>query len=212
MWNCRLGAVPVVEVKIPQPSREGPAAASSAHLEGGLVSPEGEDREVMTGPRAASGVELGIASHKLSSAVGVQGHDVGGVAVQRDWERQSHRHYAIVAMAADVSCSRYDGVGSGGYEVLASGRCWGSGWGRRWWWGRRRCWDLPRGLDHNANWRACLKEAHRGIGRVEGWLASNRKLYNVPKRIALAFWFCANVSQFHVTESAAWVTVQGVLL
>ena len=27
---------------------------------------------------------------------------------------------------------------------------------------------------------------------------SNRKLYNVPQRIALAFWFCANVSQFQV--------------
>ena len=35
------------------------------------------------------------------------------------------------------------------------------------------------------------------------WLASNRKLYNVPKRIPLAFWFWANVSQFHVMESVA---------
>lgn len=36
-----------------------------------------------------------------------------------------------------------------------------------------------------------------------GWSASNRKLYNVPKRIALAFWFCAKVSQFQVMESGA---------
>ena len=34
-----------------------------------------------------------------------------------------------------------------------------------------------------------------------GWSASNRKLYNVPQRIALAFWFCTNVSLFHVIES-----------
>jgi len=33
-----------------------------------------------------------------------------------------------------------------------------------------------------------------------GTLASNLKLYSVPQRIALAFWFCANVSQFQVME------------
>ena len=36
-----------------------------------------------------------------------------------------------------------------------------------------------------------------------GWSASNRKLYSVPKRIAFAFWFCANVSQFQVIELAS---------
>ena len=45
-----------------------------------------------------------------------------------------------------------------------------------------------------------------------GWSASNRKLYNVPNRIALAFWFCANVSLFQVMESATLVTFHGVLL
>jgi hypothetical protein len=45
-----------------------------------------------------------------------------------------------------------------------------------------------------------------------GWSASNRKLYNVPQRIALAFWFCANVSVFQMMEPDAWVTVHGVLL
>ena len=34
-----------------------------------------------------------------------------------------------------------------------------------------------------------------------GWSASNRKLYNVPKRMALALGFCARVSQFQVIES-----------
>ncbi len=33
-----------------------------------------------------------------------------------------------------------------------------------------------------------------------GWSASNRKLYSVPKRMALAFAFCAIVSQFQVID------------
>ena len=33
-----------------------------------------------------------------------------------------------------------------------------------------------------------------------GWLASNRKLYKVPQRIAFAFWFCAKVSELQVRE------------
>src|ERR1044071_4831954 len=33
-----------------------------------------------------------------------------------------------------------------------------------------------------------------------GWSASKRQLYKVPKRIAFAFEFCANVSQFQVIE------------
>ena len=45
-----------------------------------------------------------------------------------------------------------------------------------------------------------------------GALESNRKLYNVPQRIALAFWFCAKVSQFQVAELPLLVKVQGVLL
>jgi hypothetical protein len=50
-----------------------------------------------------------------------------------------------------------------------------------------------------------------------GELESKRKLYNVPKRIALAFWFWAKVSQFHMAELAEGgggfkVKVQGALL
>ena len=41
---------------------------------------------------------------------------------------------------------------------------------------------------------------------------SKRKLYSVPKRIALAFWFSAKVSQFHVPELKLFVKVHGVLL
>jgi len=46
---------------------------------------------------------------------------------------------------------------------------------------------------------------------------SNRKLYSVPQRIALAFWFCAKVSQFHTAEFGKGggpfkVKGQGVLL
>ncbi len=46
---------------------------------------------------------------------------------------------------------------------------------------------------------------------------SNRKLYSVPHRTALAFWFCAKVSQFQTAEFGKGggpfkVKVQGVLL
>ncbi len=43
-------------------------------------------------------------------------------------------------------------------------------------------------------------------------LESNRKLYSVPQRIALAFWFCAKVSQFQVAEIPSLVKVHGILL
>src|SRR5881227_935088 len=45
-----------------------------------------------------------------------------------------------------------------------------------------------------------------------GRAASNRKLYSVPQRIALAFWFCAKVSVFQVMELEVWFTVHGVPL
>ena len=45
-----------------------------------------------------------------------------------------------------------------------------------------------------------------------GAVESKRKLYNVPKRIALAFWFCTNVSQFQVADVKLLVKIQGVLL
>src|SRR3954470_2535924 len=42
---------------------------------------------------------------------------------------------------------------------------------------------------------------------------SNRKLYNVPQRIALAFGFCAKVSEFQVSdEPLPRSTVHGALL
>ena len=41
---------------------------------------------------------------------------------------------------------------------------------------------------------------------------SNRKLYNVPQRIALAFGFCANVSEFQVRLAALGLKVHSALL
>ena len=45
-----------------------------------------------------------------------------------------------------------------------------------------------------------LKNPMLAVVSAGGALESNRKLYNVAKRIALAFWFCANVSQFQVAD------------
>ena len=45
-----------------------------------------------------------------------------------------------------------------------------------------------------------------------GRSASNRKLYSVPQRIALALGFCTKASVAQVREVAACVGVQGVLL
>jgi hypothetical protein len=48
-----------------------------------------------------------------------------------------------------------------------------------------------------------LKKSIVALAASGGWSASNRKLYNVPKRMALAAWFWAKVSQFQVIESVA---------
>jgi hypothetical protein len=45
-----------------------------------------------------------------------------------------------------------------------------------------------------------LKKLMFAVLAAGGALESNRKLYSVPKRIALAFWFWAKVSQFQVTD------------
>ena len=45
-----------------------------------------------------------------------------------------------------------------------------------------------------------------------GWLESNRKLYNVPHRMAFAFWFCPNVSVLQPKSPAFLTEDQGVLL
>ena len=57
-----------------------------------------------------------------------------------------------------------------------------------------------------------LKNPMFAVVSAGGAVESNRKLYNVPKRIALAFWFCANVSQFQVADVKPLVKVQGILL
>jgi len=57
-----------------------------------------------------------------------------------------------------------------------------------------------------------LKNPTFAVVSAGGAVESNRKLYNVPKRIALAFWFSANVSQFQVAEVELLVKSQGSLL
>jgi hypothetical protein len=57
-----------------------------------------------------------------------------------------------------------------------------------------------------------LKNPMFAVVSAGGAVESNRKLYNVPKRIALAFWFCANVSQFQVADVKLVVKTQGSLL
>ena len=43
-----------------------------------------------------------------------------------------------------------------------------------------------------------LKNPSVAFAACGGLLESKRKLYNVPQRIAFAFWFCAKVSEFQV--------------
>src|SRR5215831_9213916 len=161
----------------------------------------------MAVPRQASGGELGIGGDKLGSAVGVQGHDVGGVAVQPDWEWQSNRRHTIVAVAADVSCSPYDRVRPRSYGVLTRSRRWCRGWRCCWsWrccWGRRRRWDLARGLDQGENWRACLKEAHRRIGKVRFLVGIEPEVIQCAKanRIGvLVLRKCLSIPRYRVTS------------
>jgi hypothetical protein len=57
-----------------------------------------------------------------------------------------------------------------------------------------------------------LKKPTVALAACGGLLASNRKLYNVPQRIAFAFGFWAKVSEVQVKELEVWVGVQAVLL
>jgi hypothetical protein len=56
-----------------------------------------------------------------------------------------------------------------------------------------------------------LKNPTFAVLMAGGAVESKRKLYNVPQRIALAFGFCASVSQFHVADVKLSVKVQGML-
>ena len=57
-----------------------------------------------------------------------------------------------------------------------------------------------------------LKNPMFAVDGPGGALESKRKLYNVPKRTAFAFWFSPNVWQFHVAEVNPSVKSQGSLL
>lgn len=57
-----------------------------------------------------------------------------------------------------------------------------------------------------------LKKPMLAVLAAGAAVESNRKLYNVPQRMALALGFCANVSQFQLAENPLSVKVQGLLL
>jgi hypothetical protein len=57
-----------------------------------------------------------------------------------------------------------------------------------------------------------LKNPTFAVLMAGGAVESKRKLYNVPQRIALAFGFCASVSQFQVADVKLSLKVQGALL
>ena len=57
-----------------------------------------------------------------------------------------------------------------------------------------------------------LKNPMFAVAMSGAELESNEKLYNVPQRIALAFWFWTKVSQFQVAEGPLSVKIHGVLL
>jgi hypothetical protein len=58
----------------------------------------------------------------------------------------------------------------------------------------------------------CLKKPIVAWSRTGAAVESNRKLYNVPQRIAFAFGFCAKVSVLQVTDEPTFSTIHGVLL
>ena len=57
-----------------------------------------------------------------------------------------------------------------------------------------------------------LKKPTVALTLCGGLLASNRKLYKVPQRIAFAFWFVPKVSELQVRELEVCAVVQAVLL
>ena len=57
-----------------------------------------------------------------------------------------------------------------------------------------------------------LKKPIVALVPMGGLFESNRKLYNVPQRMAFAFWFWAKVSVLQLKASVVWLEVQGALL
>ena len=57
-----------------------------------------------------------------------------------------------------------------------------------------------------------LKNPIVAFAATGGVVVSNRKLYNVPQRIAFAFGFCAKVSEFQVKLAPLEVNVHSALL
>lgn len=60
--------------------------------------------------------------------------------------------------------------------------------------------DIKGPMTSTVTGEPVLKNPTFALVRAGGALESNRKLYNVPQRMAFAFGFCAKVSQFHTAE------------
>jgi hypothetical protein len=73
---------------------------------------------------------------------------------------------------------------------------------------------LPGASTMTPTGKPVLKKPTVAFVGLGGWSASNRKLYSVPQRIALAFWLVAKVSVLQVMErpSRATSPSHGVLL
>ena len=57
-----------------------------------------------------------------------------------------------------------------------------------------------------------LKKPIVAFVAIGGLFELKRKLYNVPQRMAFAFWFWAKVSELQLIASVVWLGVQGALL
>jgi len=203
MWNCRLGAVPVVEVKIPQPVGK---AEHPVPPKNGIVSwsaqngkmvksgwPRGKQTEV-NWDTAVENSAVPLESKATMFVVlpyNVTGNGrVTGVTQSSQWLPMSVVPRTIVSVPGVMTYWQTAGVGVAvgvGVDVGV-----GDGVG-----------TCPGASIKTATGEPVLKKPTLASVGFGGWFASNRKLYNVPKRIALAFWFCANVSVFQVIELLA---------
>ena len=131
MWNCRLGAVPVVEVKIPQPvgKAEQPVPADTCVVSTSAQNGKMVKSWLAQGRHTVVNWESAVTNWALPSEdrvtvlkvlpYNVTGNGrVTGVTQSSQWLPISVVPGTIVSVP-------------GGYDVLANGRCWRGGWRRR---------------------------------------------------------------------------------
>src|SRR5215471_12442998 len=189
MWNCRLGAVPVVEVKMPQPVGKAPQPLPALTWKvawsvqnGKMVKSwlaQGKQVEV-NWESAVTNWAVPLESKATMLVVlpyNVTGNGrVTGVTQSSQWLPMSVVPGTIVSVPGVMTYWQTTGVGVAvgvGVDVGVGdgvGTCPGA-------WIRARIGE------------PVLKKPTLASVKFGFWSASNRKLYNVPKRIALAFWF-----------------------